>query len=152
MKKKTVVKNVSELKTFATTFAAELRGGDVVGLIGDLGAGKTTFVQSLAAALGVKASVKSPTFILLQVFETGAVAKKRGVAQLCHVDAYRLKSWEELQTIGFEEFAGNAATATVVEWADRVPELRSFKNYKELTFTIDKTQSRHIVFVQFKPK
>ncbi|MEY4723188.1 MAG: hypothetical protein RLZZ324_701, partial [Candidatus Parcubacteria bacterium] len=74
------IKNLEELAAFAKEFAHSLKGGEIVGLIGDLGAGKTTFVQFLAAALGVKAAVKSPTFILMQVLKAGNETKKSGIS------------------------------------------------------------------------
>src|SRR5688500_4869244 len=125
------IKDTAELGKFATKYAASLKGGEVIGLVGDLGAGKTTFVQLLAGALGVKKAVKSPTFILMQVLET---AKHTGAHRLRHVDAYRLKDWDELVAIGFEDYAGEPNTVTIVEWADRVPEIHRFPAYKELTF------------------
>lgn len=129
------IKNLQELDAFAGEFAASLKGGSVVGLVGDLGAGKTALTQRIAKALGVKQAVKSPTFILMQVFATGALAKKRGVERLCHVDAYRLKDSTELETIGFEEYARDTKTVCVVEWADRVPEIHAYPGYIELSFS-----------------
>lgn len=140
------IENLAALRRFAKTFAAARRGGEIIGLVGDLGAGKTTFVQMLAKALGVKEAVKSPTFILMQVFHTGPAAKERGIAQLCHVDAYRLKDRTELEAIGFDEYAGEASTLTVVEWADRIPELHERAGFIELTFDFKaETEGRTII-------
>lgn len=142
MTMKTVdIKDLAALKAFAKKFAASLKGGEVVGLVGDLGAGKTTFVQQLAAALGVKEAVKSPTFILMQVMPT---AKRTGVHALCHVDAYRLKDWAELAAIGFEDYAGAERTVSVVEWADRVPEIHRYPRYVELTLSFGEGEARRI--------
>ena len=142
---KVIIKNLTALEKFAEEFAVTLVGGDVIGLVGDLGAGKTTFVQMLAKQLGVEEAVKSPTFILMQAFATDARAQKRGVARICHVDAYRLESWTELKTIGFEEYAGDGTTVTFVEWADRVPEVQLLRPYTELTFGFEADDSRTIV-------
>lgn len=139
------VKNLAALRAFAKQFAASLRGGEVVGLVGDLGAGKTTFVQLLAKELGVKHAVKSPTFILMQAFPASAAAAKRGVARICHVDAYRLKDWRELAAIGFEEYAGEPRTVTLVEWADRVPELHRLSSYEEITFAFKGGEGRELI-------
>jgi tRNA threonylcarbamoyladenosine biosynthesis protein TsaE len=136
------IKDLDALDAFARAFAADLRPGDVVGLVGDLGAGKTTFVQRLAAHLGVHEAVKSPTFILMQVFETGPGAAPEGVARLCHVDAYRLKDEKELDAIGFADYAGASGTVTVVEWADRVPGIHAYPQYRELTFGFGKGEER----------
>ena len=66
-----IIHNESELQDFATTFAQTLKGGEVIGLVGDLGAGKTTFTKYLGQALGAKRAIKSPTFIVLQIFDVG---------------------------------------------------------------------------------
>lgn len=136
------VKNLTELKALAEKIASELRGGEVIGLVGDLGAGKTTFVQQLAGALGVTGAVKSPTFILMQLLATAPAAAKRGVGRLCHVDAYRLEDWSELAAIGFEEYAGQPDVVTLVEWADRVPEIHRQPGYREITIGFGKGEAR----------
>jgi tRNA threonylcarbamoyladenosine biosynthesis protein TsaE len=123
---------LDDTKAFAQEVAASLRGGDVVGLVGDLGSGKTTFTQELAAALGVQGAVRSPTFVLMNLH----AAAHGAITRLCHVDAYRLKSEDELRGIGFDEYAGDPSTVTVVEWADLVPFLRAMPGYRELRFTL----------------
>lgn len=86
-----------------------LRPGDVVALVGELGAGKTTFVQGVARGLGVSGYVASPTFTLVQEY--------RGRVYLYHVDLFRIGP-EDLDGIGFDELLDSGA-AVVVEWADR---------------------------------
>lgn len=140
--KKISIKNLKELKAFAVKFATTLKGGDVVGLVGDLGAGKTTFTQYLAKALGVKKDVKSPTFIIMQILETGTAAKKNGINHLCHIDAYRIEDEEELRLRGIEEYLQKKDTVALIEWADRVPSLHRVPGYKEITFTFGKGEER----------
>lgn len=100
----------------ATTQAAgeELAGrlgpGDVVALTGDLGAGKTCFVQGLVRGLGATSAATSPTFVLVNEY--------RGRLPVHHVDAYRTQSLTELLDLGLEELLGGSGV-TVVEWADR---------------------------------
>ncbi|MBI4252736.1 tRNA (adenosine(37)-N6)-threonylcarbamoyltransferase complex ATPase subunit type 1 TsaE [Candidatus Uhrbacteria bacterium] len=99
----------------------ELRGGDVLALSGDLGAGKTTFVQGLAKALGIAEQITSPTFVLMKIY---ALPKPiNNITQLCHIDAYRLSSSAELAAIGAVEYIGDAHTLTAVEWPERVSKL-----------------------------
>ncbi len=136
------IKDLAALERFAREMAASFKGGEVIGLVGDLGAGKTTFVQALARALGVAEPVKSPTFILMQIFPTSA---KKGIDRLCHVDAYRLKDWSELAAIGFEEYAADDRTVTVVEWADRVPELHHYPSFREITFAFGESDVRTLI-------
>lgn len=147
------IKNLPDLKAFAQKVAGDLRGGEVIGLVGDLGAGKTTFVQLLAGALGVSGAVKSPTFILMQLLDTAPAAAKRGVGRLCHVDAYRLQDWSELAAIGFEEYAGQPDVVALVEWADRVPEIHRLPGYREITIGFGKGEARMFTLQGFgQPK
>jgi tRNA threonylcarbamoyladenosine biosynthesis protein TsaE len=81
----------------------------------------------------------------MQCLPTGAEASKRGVARLCHVDAYRLKDERELAAIGFDEFADSRDTVTVVEWADRMPSLHLKKGYRELTIEFGEGNDRFIL-------
>jgi tRNA threonylcarbamoyladenosine biosynthesis protein TsaE len=87
---------------------AVLGAGDAIALVGDLGAGKTTFVQGLAAGAGYAGEVTSPTFTLVHEYLGGRVA-------LTHADLYRIERERELPELGLEEVRG----VLVVEWADR---------------------------------
>jgi len=143
-----VLKDLAELKKFAADFAAGLRGGEIVGLIGDLGSGKTAFVKAIAAALGAKRAVRSPTFILMQLIAVGpAVQKKTGIRRICHVDAYRLKNDEELTGIGFHDYAGSPDTVTFVEWADLMPGLKELSGYRELRFSFAGRDERVVIMI-----
>lgn len=136
---------MEQLRKFAYRSADSVKAGDVVGLVGELGAGKTTFAQIFAERLGVKEAVKSPTFIIMQVFDTGAPAARRGIRKLCHADAYRLEGSRELFGVGFEDYAGRDDTVTLVEWADRVPEIHRMGGYKELTFEFTPEGGRKVI-------
>ena len=93
-----------------------LRDGDVVLLHGDLGAGKTTLVKGIASALGIVDVVSSPSFSLINEYETGLGA---AVTRLYHLDLYRLRGEDDLASIGFEDFAAPTDGVTVVEWPER---------------------------------
>ena len=90
---------------------ATLGPGDVVALSGELGAGKTVFVQGLVRALGVTTGATSPTFVLVNQY--------RGRLPVHHVDAYRTASLGELLDLGLEEMMDGDGV-TVIEWADRL--------------------------------
>jgi tRNA threonylcarbamoyladenosine biosynthesis protein TsaE len=100
-----------DTRAIAAALAAALRPGDVIALSGDLGAGKTCFVQGAAAALGVTERVTSPTFILLREHE-GRVPVK-------HLDVYRLSNLQELTDLGFEELL-DPSSIVFIEWGDAV--------------------------------
>jgi tRNA threonylcarbamoyladenosine biosynthesis protein TsaE len=98
-----------------------LKGGEVIALIGDLGAGKTVFTKGLASGLGIKQAVNSPTFVVMKIYKSlKATSSKLKAITLVHIDAYRLKSGDELKGIGIEDYLNKPDTVTVIEWADRV--------------------------------
>lgn len=88
----------------------------VIGLSGDLGSGKTTFVQALAHALGVTHSVTSPTFVILKRYPV----RDHRFTTLVHIDAYRLAGSDELHALGFEKLLEDPASIIVIEWPEHV--------------------------------
>ena len=85
-------------------------------LHGDLGAGKTTLVKGIAAALGIDDVVSSPSFSLVNEYDTGVAVP---VTRLNHLDLYRLQGEDDLASIGFEDFVSPLGGATIVEWPER---------------------------------
>jgi tRNA threonylcarbamoyladenosine biosynthesis protein TsaE len=108
------VSSVEETWELAGRFAEELSPGDVVCLEGDLGAGKTTFTQGLAAAMGVPGRVTSPTFCIVQ--------EHAGERLLVHMDLYRLHDEADVEAIGWEDYLAQGAVL-VVEWPERAGSL-----------------------------
>ncbi len=104
-------RSAEETRALGQAMGSTLRGGEVVLLCGDLGAGKTHFAQGVARGLGVTAAVVSPTFTLAAHYE--------GRVPLVHYDLYRLASADELAGLGFLQ-ADDARTVSLVEWGDRV--------------------------------
>ncbi len=106
--------SVPETWRIAACLAQYLQPGDVVGLDGELGAGKTHFVQGIMAALGVDPSlVTSPTFTLIQEYAASV--------PVCHLDAYRLRDIDEFLELGVDELLGGEVVC-LIEWASRVAE------------------------------
>ena len=105
-----------ETVAIGEALAGSLRDGDVVLLHGDLGAGKTTLAKGIASALGVEDVVSSPSFSLANEYDAGLAAT---VTRLYHLDLYRLRSEDDLATIGFEDFVAPADGVTLVEWPER---------------------------------
>jgi len=111
---KVKVKGIEETKKLANNFAAELIGGEVVLLNGDLGAGKTTFTQFVFSALGVKEVVNSPTFAILKSYQ--------GKFRLHHFDTYRI-TYEEAIEAGFDEIFEEKDSVIFVEWSENIAPL-----------------------------
>ena len=105
----------------ARAVAGQARPGDMIGLTGELGAGKTRFVAGLADGLGAESRhVASPTFVLVHEYETPS-----GNLALVHIDAYRLHSADDLDSIGWDDDGADLMDATsqavvAIEWADRL--------------------------------
>lgn len=99
---------------FGKKYASELKPGDVVLLKGDLGSGKTQFVKGICSFFKVKENVNSPTFILVNEYTPELSA---GVSKIFHFDFYRIKKFEELKEIGFNEYL-RLDTISLIEWPD----------------------------------
>lgn len=98
----------------AGSFADRLEPGSVVALHGELGAGKTCFIQGLAVALEIREPITSPTYTLIGEYE--------GRLRLNHIDLYRLANSVEAMGIGLEEYLESSGV-TAIEWAERAAEL-----------------------------
>jgi len=109
-------KTPKETAKIATALAKKMKGGEVVALYGNLGAGKTTFAQAFAKALGVQERVQSPTFIFMHEHR---LKRKSGPSYFVHADAYR-GGLPELRSISIEEYFGRPDAVVLIEWADRV--------------------------------
>ncbi len=107
---------IAETEALATEIAHRLRGGEVLCLHGDMGAGKTTFTNGLVQALHGTSAVSSPTFTLMNLYPAAGPAIKT----IVHIDTYRLENEAELVAIGAEDYIGTPGTVTVIEWPEKV--------------------------------
>jgi tRNA threonylcarbamoyladenosine biosynthesis protein TsaE len=129
-----VSKNEEETRRLGVRLAELLEPGDVLALVGDLGAGKTTFAQGIAKGLGVEEAVDSPTFTIIKEY--------RGRLPFYHMDVYRLESPDE--DLGWDEFFFGDGV-TLVEWADRIKELLPDHTVC-IALTVGETGDRLITF------
>lgn len=106
------IKNEEETKEFGLKIGQEAVPGQVIGLIGDLGTGKTTLTKYIARGLGVEENISSPTFMIVREYHGGRMP-------LYHFDVYRIGDPEELFDIGADEYFDGDGLC-VVEWADMV--------------------------------
>ena len=113
---KFISKTEKDTFNFAKNIAKDFKGGEIISLVGDLGAGKTVFSQGVASGLGIKEKVNSPTFVVMKIYDVS----NNDIKIFCHVDAYRLSSFAELEAIGISDYLGQKDVVTVIEWANKV--------------------------------
>jgi len=106
--------SAEETQALAARLATEMPPGTVLCLHGDLGSGKTCFVQGLARALGVRRPVGSPTFTLINEY--------RGKGRLAHIDLYRIRGAADAFGLGLEDYLFHYDGIVAIEWAERVTE------------------------------
>jgi len=136
MEGKRETRSVEETWAAAAEFAATLKPGDVVLLEGDLGAGKTTFTQGVAQAIGAKRRVASPTFCLVAEHPSERFL-------LVHMDLYRLHGPDDVLTIGWEDYLARGAVL-FVEWPDRAGDLVPAAA-KRVTLTLGADEDSRII-------
>jgi tRNA threonylcarbamoyladenosine biosynthesis protein TsaE len=124
------VESYGEKDTFeqGRCMGMECEPGDIILLSGDLGVGKTIFAKGLGQGLGVKDTINSPTFTIVQVYDTGRIP-------LYHFDVYRIGDLEEMEEIGYEDYFYGEGVC-LVEWAEQIRELIP-ENVVEVTITKD---------------
>lgn len=103
-----VTHSLEETERLATDFCGTLKGGEVILLNGQLGAGKTTFCKGIAKAMGIEDTVTSPTFTIMREYD--------GKYHLCHFDMYRIESSDELVELGFDDLLYDKNNVCIIEW------------------------------------
>ena len=111
----TIVNSAEEMMELGKSYASKAKSGDVFGLVGTLGTGKTHWTKGFMAGIDSEAAVSSPTFPILNEY-------RGGLHTVFHFDFYRLKSADELVALGWDEYLDEGAI-TICEWADLFPEL-----------------------------
>jgi tRNA threonylcarbamoyladenosine biosynthesis protein TsaE len=105
---------------FLATLTAQEGGATIIGLSGDLGSGKTTFVKFLARHLGIEDEILSPTFVIAKFYELPGMLSW---SRLIHVDAYRIENPDELRALKWENLVSDKKHLIVVEWPEQVSPL-----------------------------
>ena len=118
--------NIEETEKYAEKFIGEIiqstkgrEGAVVVGLYGELGAGKTVFVKAIAKSFGLVRTVTSPTFVIEKIYKLENTIFKH----LIHIDAYRLMGGSELKNLGWEDIVKDKKNIIFLEWPERVKEI-----------------------------
>jgi len=149
MKKIYLTKNPAQTQKLGETLAAELlkkakgkkrtefslskeilktkfsKGALIIGLEGDLGGGKTTFLQGFAKGLEIKEKILSPTFVIMRRFKirVNSCSNLCKFANFYHIDCYRIKKPEEILDLGFREVMSNPRNIIAVEWAEKIKKI-----------------------------
>jgi tRNA threonylcarbamoyladenosine biosynthesis protein TsaE len=143
---KYISNNLEETQKIAQDFVAALAPKEtdatVVGLYGNLGAGKTTFTQSIAKAVGVEEKVASPTFVIEKIYELS----NQKFSHLIHIDAYRIEDSKELTLLGFTEIISNPRNLILVEWPEKVADVMP-EHIKVTLKPLENENSREIEIV-----
>ncbi len=136
--KEYIIKTEQEMYSLAAELAEKLEGGEIFGLIGNLGAGKTTFVRGIVKALGVDIRVKSPTFTVMNEYPIN----KKGIENIIHMDLYRFQDPVELEALAFDDVQ-HKKNIIFIEWPDMFEE-RAFPIHREIHFEILDDGSRKV--------
>lgn len=124
------IESRSEKETYDLGYriGMEAKAGDVFTLVGDLGVGKTIFTKGLAAGLGIKEAVSSPTFTIVQIYEEGRLP-------FYHFDVYRIADVDEMDEVGYEDYIYGDGV-TLIEWANLIRDILP-DHYTEITIEKD---------------
>lgn len=139
-----ITKTREETERFASRLARQIlelkpvRQAVVIGLVGDLGSGKTVFAKGFAKGLGVKEIIASPTFVLEKIYKLAA----KNYRHLIHIDAYRLENSKELIDLGIKELIRDSRNIILVEWADKVKKIIPQKSILIRFETLKKNQRK----------
>ena len=133
-----ITNNSKETQKLGEKLAQEIKGGEIIALKGDLGAGKTTFTQGLLKGLGAEGPYTSPTFLIMKEYKphprlpkpgTGGQAnpllrKEREANRIYHIDAYRV-GVDDILDLGWEEIVSDSNSIVIIEWPERIEKIIS---------------------------
>lgn len=150
-----ITKNSKETQELGKKLAGQMRGGEVVCLSGELGAGKTTFTQGFLEALGAKGPYTSPTFLIMKQykkefpisksqFPKKSKITKSKIQNIFHIDAYRVNA-KDIFNLGWEEIIADKKNVVIVEWAERIKNIIP-KNALRINFEWVSEGERKITF------
>jgi len=115
-----ITKSARGTQKLGEKLSADLKPGSILALYGELGSGKTTFIQGLARGLGIKKRIISPTFIFIRQY---TIRYPLYVKTLYHVDLYRINTLKQTKGLGLKEIFADKSAIVVIEWADRIKEI-----------------------------
>lgn len=134
-----LTQSAHETANLGEKLAASLRGGEVICLYGDLGSGKTTFVQGLARALGIKKRVLSPTFVMIRQY---VIRVTCSVSRFYHVDLYRVETEKDVAGLGLSEIWQDPQNIVAIEWPEKIQKILPDKRINIYFEYIDENERR----------
>ena len=150
MKKEYLTKNQCQTKNLGKYLARTIlknpskENAFILGLVGELGGGKTTFLQGFAKGLNVKEKILSPTFVIIKKYKI----KETYYSNLYHIDCYRIKQPKELLELGFKKIVSDRQNIIAIEWADKIKRILP-NDTSIITFKFINKNKRRIVFSAF---
>jgi tRNA threonylcarbamoyladenosine biosynthesis protein TsaE len=155
MKLKYLTKNPSQTKKLGELLAKKFlkekkqKGARVLGLEGELGGGKTTFLQGLAKGLGIKEKITSPTFVIMKKFRISTKTYNLKPKTFVHIDCYRIEKPKEILDLGFKEIISDSQNLVAIEWSDKIKKIFP-KNSTILKFNFVSKNQREIIIIRKK--
>lgn len=146
-----ISKSIGETQKIAKNLAQKIirtKRGGVIALEGELGAGKTTFIQGFAKALGIKEKIKSPTFVLMKKYTIAKSFKLKAIS-LYHFDCYRIRDYKDLKILNLKEIFESSRNIILIEWAERIKKIIPKKHVKIHIDHIDKNTRK--LTIDYRP-
>lgn len=139
-----ITKSQQETIDLGKKIAEQFKGGDIVLLEGDLGAGKTTLTKGIAKFFGITDTIISPTFTLMNSYPIKT--NNSELKTLIHIDTYRLENENDLIEIGVEDYLGDPNTICLIEWPEKLNKL--IKNKKVIKIKIEHLENGRIITIK----
>lgn len=135
-----ISKSAQQTQDIASKLASNLKGSEILCFSGELGAGKTTFIQGLAKGLEITENITSPTFVIFKKYQA------KNNLEFYHFDLYRIQDPQEVLDLGFTEIINNKKNIVCIEWSEKIKDLLPLKNaiFIKLEY-LDKDQRKIII-------
>ena len=137
-----------ETKNLGVLFGQELAPGGLVCFRGDLGAGKTTFIQGVLSACGAEKPYVSPTFVIMKEYDL-ALPTETGIRRIYHADAYRIEQADDFEKIGFSEWQSDREGVVLLEWPELIEAILPERRI-EVALRLGEEESRVIDITPFR--
>lgn len=144
----TLSHTAEETRGLGAAFGRALRPGEAVCFRGDLGAGKTTFIQGVLSVCGAERPYVSPTFVIMKEYDL-ATPTETGIRRIYHADAYRIEQADDFEKIGFSEWLSDPEGVVLLEWPERIESILPSRRI-EVSLCLSEGESRRISIEPFR--